>query len=81
MLYRKKEYFNSIHSSIIPCVSGLDIPKEKIDVLLEMSHLIESAYNKVCIDLTRHDFLEYIFRFGVTHLKTQLNALCVLSDF
>lgn len=53
-LYKKK-YFGEIHESLITCISDLT-PKKKWMRFSEMGHIIGSAYNRVCIDLTRYKF-------------------------
>lgn len=55
MLYRKIEYFNSIHAYLILCVSG-HAPEGKWMCFSYIGHLIKSAYNRVCIDFTRYGF-------------------------
>lgn len=77
MIYGKKDHFDAIHESIIPCVSGTT-PKEKCMCFPEMSHLIENSYNKVRIDLTRYDFSGNFFplRSGLPQNLTR-HIICV----
>lgn len=56
-LYGEKEYFDVIHEALILCVSS-STSTEKWICFREMDHLIVSAYNRVCIDLTIYSFLE-----------------------
>lgn len=56
----KNNIFDEIHESRILCVIGATL-EDKCLCFLEMSHLIASAYNKVCIDLTRYNFTKIFF--------------------
>lgn len=56
----KKEYFDPIHDALTPCVIG-PTPFSKWKRYPEMGHLITSAYNMVCIDMTRFGFSETFF--------------------
>ena len=50
-LYGKKEKFDAVYESLVPCLSGL-VPEEKWTCFPEMGHLIACAYDRVCVDLT-----------------------------
>lgn len=54
-LYENKENYDAILSALFPYFSGLT-PFEKWMRFLEMRQLIASAYDRVCIDLTRNGF-------------------------
>lgn len=60
MLYGKKEHFDSIHESLIPCVS-VPTPEKKWMYFPEMDRLIANAYNRVCINLTRYGLSKTFF--------------------
>lgn len=76
----KKEHFGAIHNALTPCASGL-APFSKWICFPKMGLLIASAYNMACIDLTRYDFSETFFQFGVAHLKILPNISCALDGF
>lgn len=48
---------------------------------LEMSHLIPSLYNRLCIDLTMCGFLVTFFQYKVAHFKILSGGLSLLNDF
>lgn len=77
----EKEYFDIIHASLIPSVSSL-VPKEKWMHFSKTSHLITSAYNRVCIDLTRYDFSKTFFPLqNSSPLKIMPDTLGALGIF
>ena len=59
-LYGKKEKFDTVYESLVPCLSG-PAPVSKWMTFPETGHLIACAYDKVCIDLTRYGFSETFF--------------------
>lgn len=58
-IYGTKEHFDAINDVLIPCVSR-PVPESKWMRFPEMNNLIESAYNRVCIDPTRYIFLKLV---------------------
>ncbi|XP_058746245.1 uncharacterized protein LOC131619123 [Vicia villosa] len=60
-LYGKKEESHKIHNALVPCVSG-SVPVGKCVCFPKVGHLIVSAYDRVCIDLTRYGFSETFFQ-------------------
>ncbi|XP_050878838.1 uncharacterized protein LOC127082655 [Lathyrus oleraceus] len=64
-LYRKKENFDAIYETFVPCISGPTL-KEKWTCFLEMGHLITCVYDITCIDLTRYGFSETLFPLRTT---------------
>lgn len=59
-LYGKKEIFDAIYESLVLCLSG-PASEAKWTRFPEICHLIAYAYDKVCIGLTRYNFLETFF--------------------
>ena len=59
-LYVTTKKFNKVHHAIAPSVV-VRAPVSKWMSFPEMGHLIASAYEMVCIDLTRYGFLETFF--------------------
>ena len=59
-LYGEKENYDVILNVLIPCVSH-STPFKKLMSFPEMGHLIASAYDRVCIDLTQYSLLETFF--------------------
>ena len=55
-----KQKVEEIYHALVPCVSG-DAPEDKWMRFLEMGNLIASAYERVCINLTRYGFSETYF--------------------
>ncbi|XP_058752311.1 uncharacterized protein LOC131625468 [Vicia villosa] len=56
-LYLNKANYNAILNVLVPCFSGT-APFDKWMRLPKMRHLITSAYDRVCIALTRYGFSE-----------------------
>lgn len=65
---RKNNFFDAIHESLVPCISG-PAPEEKWMCFPEMDQLITSAYEKVCIDLTKYSFSKTFFYYALPHFK------------
>ncbi|XP_058733605.1 uncharacterized protein LOC131605243 [Vicia villosa] len=59
-LYEKQENFDKIHDSLVPSLTGHALVSKWMS-FPEMGHLIASAYDRVCVDLTRFGFSETIF--------------------
>ncbi|XP_050918866.1 uncharacterized protein LOC127136332 [Lathyrus oleraceus] len=59
-LYKKKENFDAIYESLIPCFSG-PTPEVKWMRFPKIGHLIACAYDIMCIDLTRYSFSKTFF--------------------
>lgn len=59
-LYGNKATYDTILNALVPCLTSL-APFEKGMRFSKMRHLIASAYDRVCIDLTRYGFSETFF--------------------
>ena len=80
-LYGKKENFDEVYESLVPCLIG-PTPEAKLMCFLEIGCLIACAYDKVCIDLTRYDCLkEKKNHYAPPHLKIQIIISYVLGGF
>ncbi|XP_058775984.1 uncharacterized protein LOC131650287 [Vicia villosa] len=59
-LFENKEKVEELYHSLVPCISG-PAPEDEWKRFPEIGHLIEIAYERVCIDLTRYGFSEAFF--------------------
>ncbi|XP_058779128.1 uncharacterized protein LOC131653097 [Vicia villosa] len=59
-LYENQEKFAKIHDSLVPSLTGI-APVLKWMSFPDMGHLIASAYDMVCVDLTRFGLSETFF--------------------
>ncbi|XP_058777023.1 uncharacterized protein LOC131651373 [Vicia villosa] len=59
-IYEKQENFDKVHDSLVPSLTG-HAPVSKWMSFPKMGHLIASAYDRVCVDLTRFGFSETFF--------------------
>src|SRR4051812_1550452 len=59
-LYENQEKFAKIHDALVPSLTGI-APVSKWMSFPEMGHLIASAYDMVCVDLTRFGLCETFF--------------------
>ena len=55
-----KANYDAILNALVPCLTSLT-PFEKWMSFLEMGHLIEIAYDRVCIDLTQYGLSKTFF--------------------
>ncbi|CAI8619447.1 unnamed protein product [Vicia faba] len=77
-LYVTTEKFNKVHHALSPSVT-VCAPVDKWMGFPEMDHLIASAYESVCIDLTRYGFSETFFLYRLPRLKIHSAASRVLG--
>src|SRR4051812_8954878 len=59
-LYKNQEKFAKIHDALVPSLTGI-APVSKWMSFPDMGHLVESAYDMVCVDLTRFGLSETFF--------------------
>lgn len=59
-LYENKVNYDSILNALVPCLTGTN-QFEKWMCFSEMGYLIESAYDIVCIALTRYGLSKILF--------------------
>ncbi|XP_058774840.1 uncharacterized protein LOC131649111 [Vicia villosa] len=58
--YENKEKFDKIHDALVPSLTS-HAPVSKWMSYPKMGHLIASAYDRVCVDLTKFGFSETFF--------------------
>src|SRR4051812_44256319 len=59
-LYENQENFEKLYDSLVPSLIGID-PVSKWMSFPDMGHLIASAYDRVCVNLTRFGLCETFF--------------------
>lgn len=79
-LYGSKQNYDTIYESLIPCING-PAPEDKWMCCHEMGHLIASAYEKMCVDLTRYGSSKHFLECTLLHLQIQMIVLCVSDGF
>lgn len=64
----------AIHEYLIPFISG-QVPEEKWMRFFKIGHLIANVCERVCIELTRYDFLEIFFPLSTTPPQNSNNCI------